>query len=298
MKRLLFLALLGAVALAIPVANAQMRGGGGMMGGRGPVMSHGPVSAGPAFARGPVVARGPAFGGGPAVVRGPAFAPRGPAFVPRGPVGASRVSPAVVAGRPVGTRFVTPSGHVFFSTAPFAPFHHHHRFFFSSCIGFPCFNNGFFFGSNFGFGGFGSPFWSYPYYPYYGSYPFYSDYTSAAPQQAVSSDTSGQVELAREVQQLSDQIEELRYEEGRRAERQTTPPPSSSGTSLSARTPAIATTFVLRDGSHVVAQNYALTGQTLWIFDEHKARKIPMSDIDREATEKFNADNGIVIRLP
>jgi len=55
---------------------------------------------------------------------------------------------------------------------------------------------------------------------------------------------------------------------------------------------------VMRDGSHVVAENYALTGQTLWIFDEHKARKISMSDIDREATEKFNAANGVEIRLP
>jgi hypothetical protein len=178
----------------------------------------------------------------------------------------------------------------------FNHFHHHH-FFISSCFGFPCngffnpfFNNGFFFGSNFGFG---SPFWSFPYYG--GGYYPYSDYTSAQPQQAVSSDNSSQVELAREVQQLSDQIEDLRYEEGRRA---APPPASSSGTSLSARTPAIATTFVMRDGSHVVAQNYALTGQTLWIFDEHKARKIPLSDIDREATEKFNAANGIEIRLP
>ena len=288
MKRLLSLALLGAVALAIPLANAQMRGGG-MMGGRGPVMSHGPVGGGAGFARGPAVARGPAFGGGPAVVRGPAFAPRGP-------VGAARVGSSFVAGRPAGARIVASPGHVFFTTSPFVHFNHfhHHHFFISSCFGFPCFNNPFFFGSNFGFG-FGSPFWSYPYYGG-GYYP--SDYTSAQPQQAVSSDNSNQVELAREVQQLSDQIEELRYEEGRRAEQQKAPPPSSSGTSMSARTPAIATTFVMRDGSHVVAQNYALTGQTLWIFDEHKARKIPLSDVDREATEKFNAANGIEIRLP
>jgi hypothetical protein len=186
---------------------------------------------------------------------------------------------------------------VFFTTVPSHFNHFHHRFFFTNCFGaFPC-NNGLFFGSNFGFGtnfGWGWPFWGYPSYPYYP----YSDYTSAPPQQqAVSSETSSQVELAREVQQLSDQIEELRYEEGRRAEQRTTPVPSSS-TSLTAHTPAIATTFVMRDGSHVVAQNYALTGQTLWIFDEHKARKIALSDIDREATEKFNAANGIDIRLP
>jgi len=291
MKRLLFLALLGAVALAVPLANAQMRGGG-MMGGRGPVMSHGPVGGGAGFARGPAVARGPAFGGGPAVVRGPAFAPRGP-------VGAPRVGSSFVAGRPAGARVVASPRHVFFTTSPFGFNHfHHHHFFISSCFGFPCFNNPFFFGSNFGFG-FGSPFWSYPFYGGYGYGGYYpSDYTSAQPQQAVSSDNSSQVELAREVQQLSDQIEELRYEEGRRAEQRQAPPPSSSGTSMTARSPAIATTFVLQDGSHVVAQNYALTGQTLWIFDEHKARKISMSDIDREATEKFNAANGIEIRLP
>src|SRR5215472_17965577 len=186
MKRLLSLALLGAVGLAVSVANAQMRGGGGMMGGRGPVMSHGPVGGGAAFSHGPAVARGPAFGGGPGVVRGPAFggAPavvRGPAFAPRGPVGAPRA--AFVAGRPTGTRFVTPSGHVFFTTSPFVHFNHfhHHHFFISSCFGFPC--NPFFFGSNFGFGW---PSWSAPFYGGYGGYgyggyyPYSSDYTSAA----------------------------------------------------------------------------------------------------------------------
>ena len=280
MKRLLSLALLGAVALVVPVANAQMRGGGMMGGHGGGVMSHGPVGSGAVMARGPVVARGPAVAGG---------------FAARGPVGAPRVSPAFVTGRPASGRIVTRSGHVFFGTVP-SRFHHHHFFFFPNCFGtFPCngffnnefFNNGFLFGSSFGWGW---PFWGYPSYPY-------NDYTSAPPQQAVSSDTSGQVELAREVQQLSDQIEALRYEEGRRAQQKTTPVPSSS-TSLSARTPAIATTFVMRDGRAVVAENYALTGQTLWIFDEHKARKIALSDIDREATEKFNAANGIEIRLP
>src|SRR5215467_835973 len=196
MKRLLSLALLGAVALAVPLANAQMRGGG-MMGGRGPVMSHGPVGGGAGFARGPAVA-------------------------PRGPVGAPRVGSSFVAGRPAGARVVASPRHVFFTTSPFGFNHfHHHHFFISSCFGFPCFNNPFFFGSNFGFG-FGSPFWSYPFYGGYGYGGYYpSDYTSAQPQQAVSSDNSSQVELAREVQQLSDQIEELRYEEGRRAEQKT-----------------------------------------------------------------------------
>jgi hypothetical protein len=103
------------------------------------------------------------------------------------------------------------------------------------------------------------------------------------------------VELARELQSLSDQISDLRSEEARRASAER---PAGPQGALSVRAPDGVTTFVLRDGRHIVAQNYALTGQTLWVFDEHKARKIALSDIDRAATEQLNAANGIDIRIP
>ena len=111
---------------------------------------------------------------------------------------------------------------------------------------------------------------------------------------------SGEVELAREVQRLSDQIEELREEERSEPRAQRTPPPapSSTGYTLSVRTPVDATKFVMRDGSHVVAQNYAISGETVWIFDEHKARKIAIAQLDRAATDQINSANGVDLKLP
>jgi hypothetical protein len=56
--------------------------------------------------------------------------------------------------------------------------------------------------------------------------------------------------------------------------------------------------FVFRDGRRVSAKNYAIAGQTLWVLDEHNARKYQVSDLDRDATEQANAPNGIELRLP
>lgn len=266
MKRLIC-TLLGAVALIPLAAGAQMRGGG-MRGGMGGHAPGGSVRSG-----GGMGARAP----GGSVRSGPGFAPR--------------VAPAFVA-RPTGARVFAPSGRVRFTTNHFNRFHHfRHRFgFFSNCFGsFPC-DNRFGFGDPFfgaSFGGFG--------YPYYSSFP--SDYYPPAPPATVSSDNSGEVELAREVQRLSDQIEDLRYEEGRRANAERPAAPSSHS-SLSAQTPAASTTFVLRDGHRIVAQNYAIAGQSLWIVDEHRARKIVLADVDPAATEQVNAENGVDFRLP
>ena len=268
MKRLFYISLLGAVALVASLADAQVRGG--FIGGRGVSVSRVPVRS------------------------GPAFAPRvNPGFFASRPV-AGR---PIVSGRQVALR-ATPS-RVFFTTVPF-----HHPFFpFFNCFGgFPCPHNGFFLGSNFGFGSpfFGSNF-GFGGSPFFSSLPFYGgDLNTASepvapPPQVVSSDNGASVELARELQSLSDQISDLRSEETRRASAER---PAGPQGALSVRAPDGVTTFVLRDGRHIVAQNYALTGQTLWVFDEHKARKIALSDIDRAATEQLNAANGIDIRIP
>jgi hypothetical protein len=92
---------------------------------------------------------------------------------------------------------------------------------------------------------------------------------------------------------LSDEIEDLRNEQRRGASpERATPAPSSS---QSVPAPA---TFVLRDGNHLTAQNYAIAGQSLWIMDEHRARKIDLADVDRSATEQLNAANGVDLKLP
>ena len=55
--------------------------------------------------------------------------------------------------------------------------------------------------------------------------------------------------------------------------------------------------LVFRDGHRNQIQNYAVVGQTLWVFTEQRAQKIPISDLDLEATKKMNADRSVEFRL-
>jgi hypothetical protein len=194
----------------------------------------------------------------------------------------------------VGVRRVSPTGHVFFSTTRF-PHRFHNRFFFNNCFGFPC-SNGFFFGNGFGFGtgfGFGSGFWG---WPGWGGYPYSyypSDYypqTTAAP--ATTTDNSGNVQLAVEMQRLADEVEDLKNENRQAAAAR---PP---GGSWSTQQPNATTSFVFRDGRHIATTNYAIAGQTLWIFSEHTAHKYTLAELDRAATEQVNAANGVELRIP
>jgi hypothetical protein len=152
--------------------------------------------------------------------------------------------------------------------------------------GFPC-RNGFFFNNGFGFGfpGFGLG-----YIP--GFYP--SDYDQPQSQQPIvvsGGNDEGNTQLAVEVQRLSDQIEYMRQEQNRQAQAR------QPGVSLSARS-AASTTFIFRDGHRMTTENYAIAGQTLWVFNERAAKRFALSEVDRGATEQVNADNGVDLHLP
>jgi len=56
--------------------------------------------------------------------------------------------------------------------------------------------------------------------------------------------------------------------------------------------------WVFRDGRRSEVRNYAIVGRTLWVFTEQQARKIPVSDLDVEATKKVNAGRGVEVPLP
>jgi hypothetical protein len=182
--------------------------------------------------------------------------------------------------------------HVFVDR-PFGFRRFHHRRFedFDDCFG--C-RSPFFFGSGLFLG---SPF--YPsYFPgdYYGNY---SGYGPPAQQQpvVVNTDNGSTVELAAEIQRLTDEVDDLRSEEGRRYS-QDRAAAANSGKSMSAREPAAATVFVFRDGHRISAQSYAIAGQTLWIFNEHAARKYQIADLDATATDQVNAANGVEFHVP
>jgi len=283
MKRLTSLVVLGTAALLISPSLYAQRGMSGRGGGGGSFHGGGGFRSAPS--------------GG--------FRSAGPAGFRSAP-GGFRSAPGVRTFSPAprtGLAAFAPSNHVFVSR-PFFPghnhfvgfnrgfgFHHFHNHFgfFGGCFGCitPFFGAGFFWGPPFG-----------PFYPpYYGDY--YPDYYGAPPPAqpvVVNSDNGSSVALAAQVQQLTDEVSDLRNEENRRYYEDRAR--AGSGATLSAKEPAAATVFVFRDGRRISAQSYAITGQTLWIFDEHAARKYQLADLDAAASEKANAANGVEFHVP
>lgn len=192
-----------------------------------------------------------------------------------------------------------------FNNGFFFPHNHvfvHNNVFFHGCFG--CFNpfffnSGFFFGTPFfGFGFAGGPFVGPFGYPYYSSpYAYPSDYYAAPPPPPPAStdnSSSNDVDLAANVQRLTDEVEDLRSENRANNEREAANPNSS----LSAKEPGGPAVFIFKDGRRVSAQNYAITGDILWVLDEHAAHKFALGEIDATATEHANAINGVEIHIP
>jgi hypothetical protein len=101
-------------------------------------------------------------------------------------------------------------------------------------------------------------------------------------------------DLAREVDRLRDELERLRDEQvSREQARQAAlqPRPAVEGKTAT-------TILVFHDGRRSEVQNFAIVGPALWVFTEQRARKIPVSDLDVEATKEVNAGRGIDFRLP
>ncbi len=61
--------------------------------------------------------------------------------------------------------------------------------------------------------------------------------------------------------------------------------------------PADPTVLVFRDGRKQEVSNYAIMGQVVYVFDDH-TKKIPLADLDLNATVKANDDRGTEFALP
>jgi hypothetical protein len=142
--------------------------------------------------------------------------------------------------------------------------------------------HGFFFG--------GVPWWGYAGYPlYYSGYSYTTDENAYASANAAYEQNR---ELQSEISHLSDEIERLRDEQSRYA------PPAPRPQAENKPERPEPTTLVFRDQHKQEVQNYAIVGQSLWIFNEQKATKIPLSALDLEATRKINDERGIEFQIP
>jgi hypothetical protein len=150
------------------------------------------------------------------------------------------------------------------------------------------------------------PYYGYPSYYSYPSYSAYVPYVStptiyAAPAyiappvvQIAPSITQRESELSYQVERLSRQIEELRQQQALSASIQQQPAPVPPPDTR----PAVPTTLIFRDGRRMSIQNYAIVGQTLWVLDEQQSTKIPLSELDVEATRAENRGQGIRFPAP
>jgi hypothetical protein len=137
-----------------------------------------------------------------------------------------------------------------------------------------------------------SPWLSYGYPGYY-SYPYYDDFDysqdNSQPGYDYSGgydDQSGQMAQA-QIDRLEGEVAELREQ------RSSARPSSQAKPEIRA-----STVLVFRDQHAQEVQNYAIVGDTLWVFDAQKARKIPVDSLDIPASTKANDDRGIDFRLP
>jgi hypothetical protein len=138
----------------------------------------------------------------------------------------------------------------------------------------------------------------YPYYPYASYYPYfgwYSDplydsndqdsYASGSdPAPYPAEDYPQNGGLQRDVQALNGKIDKLQADVEARNRPKTEMEP--------------ATALVFRDKHVEEVRNYAISGGTLWVLNESAAKKIPLAQLDLDATVKMNDDRGVDFQVP
>jgi len=234
-----------------------------------------------AFLAAPLLAQRGMRGGGFAP-RGGGFAPRGGAFAPRsfhGPTFAPRGS-APRAFAPHQRFFPGPRARVFAR-----PFPRNRVIFISRRPFFSAFGSFYPYPLSYG----------YPIYPYdYGYGPGYV----SADYQSVPTQYNNDPQLTREVADLRDEVERLRDDLNR--QQYAAPPTQAQAAPHAAQPvpPAPPTLLVFNDGRREDVANYAIAGKTLWILTEQRARKVPLAELNVQATTRANADRGIDFRIP
>jgi hypothetical protein len=116
-----------------------------------------------------------------------------------------------------------------------------------------------------------------------------------------------QLSLQGQLQYMQQQLAEMRqdqqaqrdYAESQGAQAPSAAPPSVSPSASKPSDDDPPTTLVFRDGKRLETQNYAIVGNTLWLMaDNGHMQKVPLSELDREATLKSNEDRGVDFRVP
>jgi len=151
--------------------------------------------------------------------------------------------------------------------------------------------------------------YAYPYYAYGAYWPWWWDSSSYDNDSSVEDDVNARQmdELSQQVQQLREQLEASQYAEERY--RSTAPEPSAAEPSQSTKQPGkdkdrfstrpdLATVLVFRDQRIQQVKNYAIVGKTLVVIADQRQKKIPLADLDLDATTKLNEERGVDFQVP
>ena len=137
----------------------------------------------------------------------------------------------------------------------------------------------------------------YPYYPYYG-YGYWYDpglWGSASSYDSPDAYYEQNQQLSQQINELSNEVARLREDQEARA--YAAPPPQPPAAPAKAE-PAVSTVLVFQDRHREEIQNYAVVGHTLWVFNQDRARKIPLAQLDLPATSKANDERGVDFSVP
>lgn len=155
-----------------------------------------------------------------------------------------------------------------------------------------------------------------PFFGYPSNYPFTYFYPSLWPPldeqyQQASRIAHGDVEaevaaqekeyLSHQIKALTDEVRSLREQQALQQYAQESvaprlnegPSPSLPQARPAARQKFPATVFVFRDGREMEVRDYAILGETLWVFSAQTARKFPLADFNIAASRQLNEEHGI-----
>jgi hypothetical protein len=144
------------------------------------------------------------------------------------------------------------------------------------------------------FQSFGFPWWG-------SSYPF--GWWDSSSSYNYDQDQARERALADEMNRLNLEEQRLREQEdwARERERQRDPDPSAGRSQSREQDRPIATpatVLVFRDQHQLEIRNYAIADGTLWVVSEQSAKKIPLSELDLDATTKANDERGVEFQVP
>ena len=134
-------------------------------------------------------------------------------------------------------------------------------------------------------------------------YPYYSlpmidedsgeDYAGQAAQLMAQQNAEAS-DLTAQIQQLREELRQLR-------EQQSASPAVAAiapAAEPQKQAPPTPTTLVFRDGRRSQVENYAIIGNTLWVFHDQRRQKIPIAELDLQATQQANQDQGVDFSIP